>query len=132
MVPGLPNYKAWENKKVLSGLRFELKRLIKDSGDTLENAIRSNLHGEAKDVASAMWADTKTFLNDLATWISEHYSQLSEQAGAKDGPEVWKLVCHCIQAIFKLMHEARLPGEDRTRLEIITGPYFGVLCRRIV
>jgi hypothetical protein len=68
------------------------------------------LHGKAKDVASAMWADTKTFLNDLATWISEHYSQLSEQAGAKDGPEVWKLVCHCIRAIFKLMHEARLPG----------------------
>ena len=62
MVPGPPNYKAWENKKVLSGLRFELKRLIKDSGDTLENAIRSNLHGEAKDVASAMSADTKTFL----------------------------------------------------------------------
>jgi len=65
-----------------------------------------------------MWADTKTFLNHLATWISEHYSQLSEQAGAKDGPEVWKLVCHCIRAlvchciraIFKLMHEARLPG----------------------
>jgi len=39
VVPGLPNYKAWENKKVLSGLRFELKRLIKDSGDTLENPI---------------------------------------------------------------------------------------------
>jgi hypothetical protein len=67
VVPGLPNCKAWENKKVLAGLRFELQRLIKDSGDTLENAIRSNLHGEAKDVASAMWADTKTFLNDLAT-----------------------------------------------------------------
>jgi len=31
VVPGLPNYMAWENKKVLSGLRFELKRLIKDS-----------------------------------------------------------------------------------------------------
>jgi hypothetical protein len=73
-------------KKVLSGLRFELKRFIKDSGDTLENAIRSNLQGEATDVA--VWADTKTFLNDLATWISEHYSQLSEQAGVKDGPEV--------------------------------------------
>jgi hypothetical protein len=110
VVPGLPNYKAWENKKVLSGLRLELKRLIKDSGDTLENAIQSNLHGEAKDVASAMWADTETFLNSLVTWISEHYSQLSEQAGAKDGPEVWKLVCHCIRAIFKLMHEAQLPG----------------------
>jgi len=76
--------------------------------DTLENTIRSNLHGEAKDVASAMWADTKTFLNNLATWISEHYSQLFEQAGVKDGPEVWKLVCHCIRAIFKLMHEGRL------------------------
>ena len=61
-------------------------------------------------MASAMWADTKTSLNDLATWISEHYSQLSEQAGAKDGPEVWKLVCPCIRVIFKLMHEARLPG----------------------
>ena len=111
VVPGLPNYKAWENKKVLSGLRFELKHLIKDSGDTLENAIQSNLHGEAKDVASAMWANTKAFLNDLATWISEHYSQLSGQAGVKDGPKVWKLVCHCIRAILKLMHEARLPGQ---------------------
>jgi hypothetical protein len=54
VVPGLPNYKAWENKKVLLGLLFELKRLIKDSGDTLENAIQSSLHGEAKDVALAM------------------------------------------------------------------------------
>ena len=57
-----------------------------------------------------MWADTKNFLNDWTTWILEHYSQLSEQAGAKDGPEVWKLLCHCIRAIFKLMHEARLTG----------------------
>jgi hypothetical protein len=39
VVPGLPKYKAWENKKVLSGLCYELKRLIKDLADTLENAI---------------------------------------------------------------------------------------------
>jgi hypothetical protein len=71
VVPGLPNYKAWENKKVLSGLRFELKCLIlKDSGDTLDNAIRSNLHGGAKDVASAtMWANTNTFLNFLLAYL---------------------------------------------------------------
>ena len=29
----------------------------------------------------------------------------------KDGSEMWKLVCHFIRAIFKLMHEARLPGQ---------------------
>jgi hypothetical protein len=57
---------------------------------------------------------TYEFLNKLSDWMSRQFKGLVARGGAREA--CWKLVRHCVRAIFGHLHKARIAGR---------GPFLG-------
>ena len=74
----------------------------------------SVLPSQAHNVATAMIQASSAFLEKLCKWITQENIDLVGLGGSKE--DVWKLMSHCVRAIFKELHKARIAGR---------GPFFG-------
>jgi hypothetical protein len=88
--------------------------LIKESKETMIGSVGDHLVGIGKIVAIECIAASYQFLMKLAEWMSKQYRNLVGRGGVPDS--CWKLVSHCVRAIFRDLHAARMAGR---------GPFLG-------
>jgi hypothetical protein len=108
VLPALPSYDKWDTQSSRSGGRYTLSSGIGLTVDGLYHSLQNNIAGEGMEVARTMINDSRDFLNQLSSWITQTYQDLVGSGGS--AKESWAYVSHCVRAIFMLLYKARAPG----------------------
>jgi hypothetical protein len=108
VLPGLPSYDKWDTQSARSGGRYTLSSGVGLTVDGLYHSLQTNITGEGMEVARTMINDSRDFLNQLSSWITQTYQDLVNGGGS--GKEAWAYVSHCVRAIFVMLYKARAPG----------------------
>ena len=107
-LPALKTADAWEPKTMVDGARDVLDRLLVAAGRELQSVSMDFLSDEGLLVAQSCIQSAVKFVTDLSTWMSREYVELLKRGGSE--VECWCLISHCVRAVFKDLHEARMPG----------------------
>jgi hypothetical protein len=108
LLPALPTYDKWDTQSNHAGGRYTLSSGIALTVDGLYHSLQTNIQGEGMEVARTMINDSRDFLNQLSSWITQTYQDLVNGGGS--GKEAWAYVSHCVRAIFVMLYKARAPG----------------------
>jgi hypothetical protein len=108
VAPEPTSYKVWDSGFGTRGAKFSLAKNLRKCNRIRAN-ISDNLSGEAREVARQMLDDSVKFLNELSTWISNHYNEVQTRSGTSD-KECWGLISHCVRTIFSVLGLARSLG----------------------
>jgi hypothetical protein len=115
VLPSMPTFNEWESKTGHGGAKQNLKKALEKTKE-MRKIINEHLSGEAQEVAKAMLDESKSFIDDLSTWITNHYNETIARSGATE-KECWSLVGHCVRAIFAMLYDARGPGRPPYMVE---------------
>jgi hypothetical protein len=107
-LPNLRTYKEWDSGGGSVGAKFILERNLRKC-DRIRNNIQNHLSGEAREVARQMLDDSVKFVNELSSWISNHYHEVRNRSGTSE-KECWGLISHCVRTVFSELGMARSPG----------------------
>jgi hypothetical protein len=105
---------AWDPENGYTGGRLRFESLIKEVKDTMLSSVGDHLVGMGRIVASECIMASYNFLMKLSEWMTKQYRNLVGRGGLPEA--CWKLVSHCVRAIFKDLHTARMAGR---------GPFLG-------
>jgi hypothetical protein len=107
----VPAYEDWDTGCGHNGVRHRLEDMLSDGYSNQALAIRTNLTGEAANVALEMLTMSKAFWSDFIFWINKFYTELLNRSrGSKK--ECWVLVSYCVRTVFSLIRKSRLIGTN--------------------
>jgi hypothetical protein len=107
-LPSLRTYQEWDSGGGSVGAKFILERNLRKC-ERMRTNIAERLNGDAREVARQMLDDSVKFLNELSTWISNHYNEVRTRSGTSE-KECWGLISHCVRTVFSVLGMARSPG----------------------
>ena len=63
-----------------------------------------------QNLAQAFLSNSVAFIETLLTWMSEQYSELTQEKGEGSEADNWRFICHSVVAIFEALHSRRKYG----------------------
>jgi hypothetical protein len=113
-LPGMKTPEAWDPENGYTGGRLRFEALIKEAKETMLGSVGDHLVGMGKIVAIECIMNSFNFLMKLSEWMTKQQRNLVGRGGEPEA--CWKLVSHCVRAIFRDLHSARMAGR---------GPFLG-------
>jgi hypothetical protein len=102
-LPAMKTPEAWDLEDRYTGGKRRFEEQIREVKCTI-----------GRTVAMECIALAYEFLSKLLDWMTKQYRDLVARGGAKES--CWKLISHCVRAIFRDLHKARIAGR---------GPFLG-------
>jgi len=108
VLPAIKTAADWDTGDGFTGARVGYENALRAAGRDQTIAVQSYLPGIGGIVAQKCIDASVRFLEALGTWISKEYRELIGRGGS--ATECWRLISHCVRAVFDDLHEARAPG----------------------
>jgi hypothetical protein len=113
-LPAMKTPEAWDPEDGYTGAKRRFEEQIKEVKSTMLESVGDHLTGLGRMVAMECISMAYEFLSKLSEWMTKQYRNLVGRGGAKEA--CWKLISHCVRAIFRDLHKARIAGR---------GPFLG-------
>jgi len=108
VLPAIKTASDWDTGDGFTGARVGYENALRAAGRDQTIAVQAYLPGVGGIVAQKCIDASVRFLEALGTWITKEYGELIGRGGS--ATECWRLISHCVRAVFDDLHEARAPG----------------------
>jgi hypothetical protein len=108
VLPAMKVPDSWDPEDGYNGGRHRFEREIKEVKATMLRGAANHMQGIGLLAAIKCISTTYAFLDRLAKWISSQFRDLVGRGGSKE--DCWRLISHCVRAIFSDLHAARIAG----------------------
>jgi hypothetical protein len=130
VLPAVKTYDEWDPEDGYNGARHRFTKVVSETKKTMLKGASSGLQGMALLVAIECITSSAGFLDTLGGWITSQQHDLTGRGGSKE--HSWKLISHCVRAIFSDLHDARIAGRGiynkgaETRAGLVWGSLQGL------
>jgi hypothetical protein len=106
-LPGMKVFEIWDLDDRYTGAKRNLEEVIPEVKATMLESVSNHLTGLGRVmVMECIVVYNLRFLCKLSDWMTCQYRNLVARGGIKE--ECWKLISHCVRAMFRDLHKARI------------------------